>query len=52
MKYLIALPFEVFTPASVAAGIDVQTWVISEKPEYEIGVVMKINWALLATVRF
>ena len=52
MKYLVALPFEVFTPASVAAGIDVWMWVISEKPEYEIGVMMKINSAWLATVRF
>ena len=52
MKHLVALPFEVFTPASVATGIDVWTWVISEKPEYEIGVMMEINSAWLATVRF
>ena len=52
MKRLVALPFEVFTPASVATGIDVWTWVISEKPEYEIGVMMEINSAWLATVRF
>ena len=52
MKYLVAIPFEVFTPASVAAGIDVWTWVISEKPEYEIGVMMEINSAWLATVSF
>ena len=52
MRYLIALPFEAFTPASIAAGIDVWTWVISEKPEYEIAVMMEINSAWLATVRF
>ena len=52
MKHLVALPFEVFTPASVAAGIDVWTWIISEKPEYEIGVMMEITSAWLATVRF
>ena len=52
MKYLVALSFEVFTPASVAAGIDVRTWVISEKPGYEIWVVREINSAWLATVAF
>jgi len=52
MKHLVVLPFEVFTPASIATGIEVWTWVISEKPEYEIGVMMEINSAWLATVRF
>jgi phosphatidylinositol 4-kinase len=52
MKHLVALPFEVFTPAAIAAGIDVWTWIISEKPEYEIRVMMEINSAWLATVRF
>jgi len=52
MKHLVVLPFEVFTPASISAGIDVWTWVISEKPGYEIGVMMEINSAWLATVRF
>ena len=52
MKHLVALPFEVFTPASVATGIDVWTWVVSEKPEYEIGAMMEIKSAWLATVRF
>ena len=52
MKHLITIPFEVFTPNSIAAGIDVWTWVIAEKPEYEITVMMQINSAWLATVRF
>ena len=52
MKHLVVLPFEVFTPASITTGIEVWTWVISEKPEYEIGVMMEINSAWLATVRF
>ena len=52
MKHLVVIPFEVFTPASIATGIEVWTWVISEKPEYEIGVMMEINSAWLATVRF
>ena len=44
MKYLVVLPFEVFTLAAISAGIKVWTWVISEKPEYDS--------AWLATVRF
>jgi len=52
MRYLVVLPFEGFTPASIAAGIDVWTWVISEKPECEVGVMMEINSAWLTTVRF
>jgi phosphatidylinositol 4-kinase len=52
MRHLVELPFEVFTPAAIAAGIDVWTWIISEKPEYEIGVMTEINSSWLATVRF
>lgn len=52
MKHLVALPFEIFTPAAIATGIEVWTWIIAEKPEYEIGVMMEINSAWLATVRF
>lgn len=52
MRHLVALPFEVFTPAAIAAGIEVWTWIIAERPEFEIGVMMEINSAWLATVRF
>lgn len=51
MRHLVELPFEVFTPAAIAAGTDVWTWVISEKPEYETRVMMEINSAWLTTVR-
>ncbi len=30
MYYMVALPFEVFTPSAIAAGIETWTWVISE----------------------
>lgn len=48
---MIILPFEVFTPAAISAGIEVWTWVISEKPEYEIGVMMEIDSAWISSVR-
>lgn len=48
---MVALPFEVFTPPAISAGIEVWTWVISEKPEFEIGVMMEINSAWLSSVK-
>lgn len=51
LRYMIALPFEVFTPPAISAGIEVWTWVISEKPEFEIGVMMEINSAWLSSVK-
>ncbi|CDO73608.1 hypothetical protein BN946_scf185014.g78 [Trametes cinnabarina] len=34
--YLVALPFEAFTHSSISAGIEAWTWVIAEKPQYEV----------------
>ncbi|KAF9014020.1 hypothetical protein BDQ17DRAFT_1475819 [Cyathus striatus] len=36
LHYLIVMPFGVATPSAIAAGVDVWSWVISEKPEIEI----------------
>ncbi|KAI0046132.1 atypical/PIKK/PI4K protein kinase [Auriscalpium vulgare] len=49
--YLVALPFEVFTPSAIAAGIEVATWVISERPEFEVAMMTEINAAWMATIR-
>ena len=48
IHHLVALPFEAFTPSSIAAGIEVWTWVISERPEFEISVMAELSsaWAL------
>src|SRR6267154_2242213 len=35
---LVALPFEVFTPSAVAAGIETWTWVIAERPGMEVAI--------------
>ena len=51
MHYLVALPFAVFGPLVISAGIDVWTWVIGERPEFEIALMMEINTALMATIR-
>ncbi|KZV73387.1 atypical/PIKK/PI4K protein kinase [Peniophora sp. CONT] len=48
IHHLVALPFEAFTPSSISAGIEVWTWVISERPEFEISVMAELStaWAL------
>ncbi|KAL0581133.1 Phosphatidylinositol 4-kinase stt4 [Marasmius crinis-equi] len=38
LHYLVSLPFEVATPPSIAAAIEVWTWVIAEKPAAEIAI--------------
>ncbi|PPQ71810.1 hypothetical protein CVT24_006200, partial [Panaeolus cyanescens] len=36
LHYLVYLPFGVATPAAIASGVEVWTWVISEKASYEV----------------
>jgi phosphatidylinositol 4-kinase len=45
------LPFEVFTPAAIAAGIEVWTWVIAEKPVVEVALMCEVLSAWFGTVR-
>ncbi|OSD08514.1 atypical/PIKK/PI4K protein kinase [Trametes coccinea BRFM310] len=40
--YLVALPFESFTQSAMSAGIDAWTWVIAEKPRYEVTLMSEI----------
>lgn len=51
LHYLVSLPFEVFTPSAIAAGIEVWTWVIAEKPVAEVVLISEILAAWFATVR-
>ncbi|KAG8217643.1 hypothetical protein J3R82DRAFT_5796 [Butyriboletus roseoflavus] len=50
LHYLVTLPFEVFTPSAIAAGIEVWTWVIAEKPVAEVVLISEILAAWFATV--
>lgn len=38
---LVVLPFEVFGPSVMSAAIEVWTWVIAERPDMEIALVME-----------
>ncbi|KAL4067760.1 hypothetical protein J3A83DRAFT_4359655 [Scleroderma citrinum] len=51
LHHLVAIPFEVFTPAAIAAGIEVWTWVITEKPATEVGLMCEVMSAWFSTVR-
>ena len=51
MYYMVALPFEVFTPSAIAAGIETWTWVISERPAFEISMMAEINSAWMTSIR-
>lgn len=48
---MVALPFEVFTPSAIAAGIETWTWVISERPTFEIAMMAEINTAWMTSIR-
>lgn len=51
LHHLVTLPFEVFTPSAIAAGIEVWTWVITEKPAAEVVLISEVLAAWFATVR-
>ncbi|KAG1791207.1 26S proteasome subunit RPN7-domain-containing protein [Suillus plorans] len=45
------LPFEVFTPSVVAAGIETWTWVIAERPNMEVVIMCKVLASWFGTVK-
>ncbi|KAJ8594622.1 hypothetical protein M405DRAFT_469254 [Rhizopogon salebrosus TDB-379] len=49
--FLVALPFEVFTPSAVAAGIETWTWVIAERPDMEVAIMCEVLTAWFGTVK-
>ncbi|KAG6828586.1 hypothetical protein H0H92_007376 [Tricholoma furcatifolium] len=51
LHHLVTLPFEVATPPAVAAGIEVWTWVISVKPNYEVALMAEVLSAWSDTIK-
>ncbi|KAH8099528.1 atypical/PIKK/PI4K protein kinase [Cristinia sonorae] len=51
LHYLVILPFESFSPTAVSAGCEVWSWVIAEKPEYEVVLVTEITSAWITTIK-
>ncbi|CAL1705565.1 unnamed protein product [Somion occarium] len=51
LHYLVALPFESFTPSTVSAGVEVWSWVIAEKVDYEVALTSEITSAWISTIK-
>ncbi|KAG7448129.1 uncharacterized protein BT62DRAFT_930208 [Guyanagaster necrorhizus] len=51
LHYLVALPFEVATPAAISTGIEVWTWVIAEKNDIEVALMNEVLSAWSYTIR-
>ncbi|KAG9016282.1 phosphatidylinositol-4- kinase [Tulasnella sp. 427] len=51
LHYLVALPFEIFSPLSISLGIETWTWLIRERPDCEISLMLEINSAWAGTIR-
>ncbi|EIN07209.1 hypothetical protein PUNSTDRAFT_71064 [Punctularia strigosozonata HHB-11173 SS5] len=50
VHYIVAIPFEVFTPSSISSGIEAWTWAIAEKPDFEVALMTEITAAWSQTV--
>jgi phosphatidylinositol 4-kinase len=48
---MVALPFEVFTPSAISAGIEIWTWVIAEKLEVEVALMIEVLTAWSETIK-
>ncbi|KAH8117021.1 hypothetical protein DFH11DRAFT_1687803 [Phellopilus nigrolimitatus] len=51
LHHLVALPFAVFGPSVMTASIEVWTWIIGERPDLEIPLIMEINNSWNLTIR-
>ncbi|KAG9010494.1 phosphatidylinositol-4- kinase [Tulasnella sp. JGI-2019a] len=51
LHHLVALPFETFTPVSIAIGVEAWTWLLSKRPDIEIALMLEINVCWTGTVR-
>ncbi|CAE6494869.1 unnamed protein product [Rhizoctonia solani] len=51
LHYLVAVPFAAFTPATISTGIDAWTWLIGERKDMEISLMLEFNTAWATTVK-
>ena len=51
LHYLVALPFQIFSTAVISASIEIWTWVIGERPDLEIPILMEINASWASSIR-
>ncbi|EPQ57891.1 hypothetical protein GLOTRDRAFT_114478 [Gloeophyllum trabeum ATCC 11539] len=51
LHYLVVLPFEVFTPSAMSAGVEVWTWAIAECPGIETALLTELQSSWGTTIR-
>ena len=51
LHLLVALPFAVFTPTVISASIEIWAWIIRERPDTEVSLIMAINNEWISTIR-
>ncbi|KAJ1309818.1 hypothetical protein OPQ81_006583 [Rhizoctonia solani] len=51
LHYLVAVPFAAFTTSTISAGIDAWTWLIGERKDMEISLMLEFNTAWASTVK-
>ncbi|KAG8734179.1 phosphatidylinositol-4- kinase, partial [Ceratobasidium sp. 423] len=51
LHYLVAVPFAAFTPTTISTGIDAWTWLIGERKDIEISLMLEFNTAWASTVK-
>jgi phosphatidylinositol 4-kinase len=51
LHYLVVLPYEIFTPAAMSAGIEAWTWVIGERADLEMSIMLEFNAAWMGAIK-
>lgn len=51
LHYLVAVPFESLTPASISTGMETWIWLLQERPDLEISLMLEINSAWLSVIQ-
>ncbi|CAE6468907.1 unnamed protein product [Rhizoctonia solani] len=51
LHYLVAVPFAAFTTTTISTGIDAWTWLIGERKDMEISLMLEFNTAWAITVK-
>lgn len=51
MHYVVALPFELFGPTVITVGVEIWTWIVAERPDLELQVIMELCAAWEKTIQ-
>ncbi|KIJ56890.1 hypothetical protein M422DRAFT_238481 [Sphaerobolus stellatus SS14] len=51
IHYLVALPYEIFTPATISVGIEAWTWLIGERSDLEMCIMLEFHKAWAEAIR-